>query len=102
MRTDHRQFKGYRFGSLQQTTSGQSQVGVGWFAWGGSRSIKYVVYAYKIWYYGCVVYCVWPCFKLHLIIYQAFVVTLIRGGRNYQLFHDNLNEAPYGRDGNRS
>jgi len=30
------------------------------------------------------------------------VVAQIRGGRVYQLFNDNLNEAPYGRGENRS
>jgi hypothetical protein len=65
-----------------------------------SRSIKYVVFAYKIWYHDCVTHCDLPCFRLHLIICQALVITLFHGGRDYQLFNDNNNEAPYGRGGN--
>ena len=69
---------------------------------GGSRSIKNVDYVYKIWYYDCVTHCDLPCFRLHLIICRVLVVTLICGGSDYQMFNDNLNEVPYGRDGNRS
>ena len=64
--------------------------------------MKYVVCAYKIWYHDCVTHCELPCFRFHLIICLALVVTLIRGGKDYELFNDNLNEAPYGEGGNRS
>jgi hypothetical protein len=92
--------QGSHSGSLQQIAYRLSRVGVGWLAWGVSRNIKNVVYAHKIWYHDCVTHCELPCFRLHLIIYQAFVVTPIRGGRDDQLFNNNLNEVPYGRGGN--